>query len=594
MNNRSTLGWIAPRRREIARCAGAADLVLLCAAWIFPTLVGHDPWKPDEAYSFGIVLDQLQRGDWVVPMLAGEPFLEKPPLFFITAGAFARVFGEWLPLHDAARLASGFFLSVALLFLAMTARELHRGRFGWTAVLVMLGCVGLYVRAHQLITDLALLAGVALGIYGLACARHRLIVGGLSLGGGAAIAFLSKGLLGPGILGVSALGLLAFPAWRSATYVRALAVAAAVAFPGIAAWTLALYARSPALFDTWLITNNFGRFFGFVDNNLHQPRFFYAYTILWYAFPALPLAAWTLWHAYRRDGVRTDPAIQLPLVVAAATFGILCLAADARELYLMPLLLPLALLAAAGSETVPPSAVAAVVRPSKWMFGAAAFLLWLGYVAMLSGAPALLAEALADYQRGFVARPSWGPLTLAALATLALIATLRPRVTTARRGIVQWTAGIALCGVIVGTLWFPYLDAGKSYRGMIASLRNSLPEANCVASQSLGEPQRALLEYFARIRTMRTEIVPDADCDVLLVQGSRAAGAPARGRGWTPVWEGARIGDRSEYYRLYVRGAARHAALAHRRGGTGAVYANEYVAAARLAREAGSAILAGE
>ena len=35
-------------------------------------LVGHDPWKPDEAYSFGLVLDQLERGDWVVPMLAGE------------------------------------------------------------------------------------------------------------------------------------------------------------------------------------------------------------------------------------------------------------------------------------------------------------------------------------------------------------------------------------------------------------------------------------------------------------------------------------------------------------------------------------------
>jgi 4-amino-4-deoxy-L-arabinose transferase-like glycosyltransferase len=70
-------------------------------------LVGHDPWKPDEAYTFGLVLDQLERGDWVVPMLAGEPFLEKPPLFFIVASGFARLFDGVLPLHDAARLASG-------------------------------------------------------------------------------------------------------------------------------------------------------------------------------------------------------------------------------------------------------------------------------------------------------------------------------------------------------------------------------------------------------------------------------------------------------------------------------------------------------
>jgi hypothetical protein len=24
-------------------------VVLLCAAWLLPGLIGHDPWKPDEA-----------------------------------------------------------------------------------------------------------------------------------------------------------------------------------------------------------------------------------------------------------------------------------------------------------------------------------------------------------------------------------------------------------------------------------------------------------------------------------------------------------------------------------------------------------------
>jgi TonB family protein len=35
----------------------------------------------------------LQTGDWVVPTLAGEPFMEKPPAFFVTAAAFASLFG---------------------------------------------------------------------------------------------------------------------------------------------------------------------------------------------------------------------------------------------------------------------------------------------------------------------------------------------------------------------------------------------------------------------------------------------------------------------------------------------------------------------
>jgi hypothetical protein len=68
---------IVPARsslRRLAEFATPAGLVLLCAAWILPTLVGHDPWKPDDAYPFGLVPDQLQRGDWVVPVLVGEPF----------------------------------------------------------------------------------------------------------------------------------------------------------------------------------------------------------------------------------------------------------------------------------------------------------------------------------------------------------------------------------------------------------------------------------------------------------------------------------------------------------------------------------------
>ena len=46
-------------------------VALLCAAWILPGLIGHDPWKPDEAYSFGVVYEILRGGSWVVPTLAG-------------------------------------------------------------------------------------------------------------------------------------------------------------------------------------------------------------------------------------------------------------------------------------------------------------------------------------------------------------------------------------------------------------------------------------------------------------------------------------------------------------------------------------------
>jgi len=56
--------------------------LLLVVAYLLPGLIGHDPWKQDETYVFSIVHHLLQGGDWVVPQLAGEPFMEKPPLYY--------------------------------------------------------------------------------------------------------------------------------------------------------------------------------------------------------------------------------------------------------------------------------------------------------------------------------------------------------------------------------------------------------------------------------------------------------------------------------------------------------------------------------
>jgi 4-amino-4-deoxy-L-arabinose transferase-like glycosyltransferase len=542
-------------RLVATRAAAPLGLLILCAVWIFATLVGHDPWKPDEAYSFGIVLDFMERGDWIVPMLSGEPFLEKPPLFFITASAFARIFGELLPLHDAARLATGFYVILALLFLAMTARELHRGRHGWTVVLVMLGCLGLVVRAHQLVTDLALLAGISIGMFGLAYARRAPIGGGLALGAGATIAFLSKGLIGPGLLALAALILPIFATWRQPTYVRTLTVAAIVALPAIATWPIALYLRSPELFRTWLITNNFDRFLGLTKIGPHQPPFFYSYTLLWYALPALPLAAWSLWDAYRcRTPARSSSGIQMPLAVFLVMIGVLGMAAHARELYLMPALLPLSLLAVVGIERLPPAAAAVLANTAKVAFSVLALGLWLGWVSLLTDRPLGLATRLAEFQPGFVANFSWLAFVVALLATITWFILIWPRAVSAQRAIVQWTAGVTVCLSLVAALWLPYIDAGKSYRGMIASLIEFIPDNGCVASRNLGEPQRAMLQYFGHIKAVRDESAAGAVCNALIVQGWYASGAPARDRAWTLVWEGARPGDQKELYRMYVRG----------------------------------------
>jgi hypothetical protein len=78
-----------------------------------------------------------------------------------------------------------------------------------------------------------------------------------------------------------------------------------------------------------------------------------------------------------------------------------------------------------------------------------------------------------------------------------------------------------------------------------------------VSSYNLGEPQRAMLEYFAGIVTRReNQPARQRDCDVLLVQGSRS-GIYVPDENWEAIWFGARPGDDKELYRLYRRKPAK-------------------------------------
>ncbi|HKE39868.1 MAG TPA: glycosyltransferase family 39 protein [Casimicrobiaceae bacterium] len=532
-------------------------LLVFTIAWVLIGLVGHDPWKPDEAYTFGIVLDFLRHGDWVVPSLAGEPFVEKPPLFFLVAVGFAQLFGQVLPLHDAARLATGLFVGIALLFLALSGRELCGRGYGTMAVLVMIGCVGPTPRLHQLITDVALLAGVSVGMYGLAVARRSLWSGGAWLGVGLATAFLAKGLLGPGWLCLTAAVLPALHPWRTRGYAASLGVAALIAVVPVAIWGYALYDRSPALFGEWFITNNFGRFFGFTRIGPHNAPGFYEGELLWYAFPALPLSAWALWRAWRRhDSSVFEPRLALPLILATVMFAVLAAASDSRNVYLIPLLLPLSLIAAQGIGELPLIGTTAVSQTARWGLGALAATLWVGWITLLIGVPASLRSMLLAYQPSFVPKIHWVLFGLALGATALTARMLFRRATSATSAMTQWAAGTALCWCLIATLWAPYLNAGKSYRTMVRSLARQLPTSGCVASLHLGEPQRALLAYFANIDTVRLEVEPSASCPALLVQGWRTTGAPAPEPAWTLVWEGSRPGDQRELYQLYRRDVA--------------------------------------
>jgi len=530
-------------------------LAMISLAWILPGLVGHEPWKPDEAYSFGLIYHIIQSGDWIVPTLGGEPFMEKPPLYYITAALFAKAFSFALPLHDAARLASGFFMSITLLLTGLTGRELWGKGYGRIAMLTLIACLGLLLRGHEMITDTALLAGFAMAIYGLALSRRRFALAGFWLGTGTGIGFMSKGLIAPGIMGLTALLLpLVFRHWRSRDYMLCLAIAFLAAVPWLTIWPALLYLRSPELFMEWFWINNLGRFFGFVRLGPSSNHWHYFEILPWFAWPALPIALWTLWQG-RRTAFR-QAGIQLALTAFLVMLAVLSMAADARELYAMPMLLPLSLLAAPGVTTLRRGAASALNWFSIMTFGFFSGLFWFFWFALITGYPARRAAHLRGLQPGYI--PEFEPLlfALALFATLAWLAIIFWARSLPRnaRAVLNSAAGITLVWIIMMTLWLPWLDAGKSYHSMISSLQQTLPAQHaCISSSKLGEPQRALLEYYAGILTRRTEVHKRIECDLLLTQGSASNPDAAPGPEWRKIWEGNRPGDKSERYWLFQR-----------------------------------------
>ena len=197
--------------------------IAIIIVFVFAGSIGHDPWKADEAYVFGMVHSMLLSGDWVVPMLAGESFMEKPPLYYWAATMLARLLSGWLAAPDAARLTSSLFMLVACGALWQTARQWWGKEVAPYAPMALLGCLALAPQTHLMMPDVPLLAGFALSACGFARLLEKPLAGGIVLGVGTGIAFLAKGLIGPLAIGATALLLpLCFRQWRTLSYLRGL------------------------------------------------------------------------------------------------------------------------------------------------------------------------------------------------------------------------------------------------------------------------------------------------------------------------------------------------------------------------------------
>lgn len=530
--------------------AKAVLLGLLCLIWLGTGLVGHDPWKPDEAYSFGVIYSILQSGDWLVPTLAGEPYMDKPPLFYWTAALFAKLWAPLLPLHDGARLASGFYTALTLLFTGLAGRKLYGENRGWAAAIILIGCLGMLVRAHEMITDLALLTGCAMMLYGFTLSRECVVRAGILIGTGVGIGFMAKGFIAPVLfILIAALLPALFQDWRARKYPRSLALAVLFAAPWLTIWPLLLYQHSPQLFSDWAWKLNIGKWLGYAKAGPSMEAFYYLKSLPWLAWPALPLAFWVVWKSRKRLAQRDD--LQLPLVSFAVMLVTLSLVPNIKEVYALPMLLPIVLLATASLSILKRGAANALDWFGLMTFALLAILMWWGWAGLLLDNQAKITHWLKDYQPGFDPEMQTAPFVIAIIATVLWLVLVWRVGRSMRRAVVNWAAGVTLIWTLAMTLWLPWLDSGKSYRNMVAALKQAMPKNyQCVAGEYLGDGQRAMLHYFGNIITRR-----DAKqrCDLRLIQGDKLSKPLLDETRWKKIWEGSRKGDKNEHYRLYQR-----------------------------------------
>ena len=484
---------------------------------MLPGLIGREPWKADEPYTVGMVLHIAETGDWITPTLGGEPFMEKPPFFYFVSSLFARAFSPLMEFHTAARLGTMFFMGLTFWCVALASRKLNGSGKDWVAAALLAGCLGLSHTAHYLITDISLLTGFAVAIYGMTLCRERPIWGGVLCGTGIGMAFMSKGLLGPGLLGVSMVALLVLKPWRTPQYLLTLVTCGLCALPWVVIWPWALYQRSHEQFHTWFFINNWGRFTGSSVLGATNEPFFYFYVVPLYGIPAFPLMIWTLWKE-KWAGIK-KPEVLLPVLVFVVMFAILQKSSSGRALYALPLYIPLALLAARNLDKIPAQGLRMSFRIFAGLFGLLTLVLWVGWVAQLAGAEWVLKpmrKVLPSYQPAF----HWPTFVAGLVVTGAyLIWLVRQKKDVACNLGFNWLAGLACVYGVVMTLGLPYLNQVGSMRPL-GDIQKHIPAGETVMSINLGESQRGMMHYYAGLKTKRLEVLkePLPDCKWLLVQ----------------------------------------------------------------------------
>ena len=334
--------------------------ILAVIAVCFTGISSRDLWTPDEPRVAAISLEMAQDGNFIIPHLAGEPFVEKPPLYFAASALMLKSLGTITEKTTAIRLTTVLFGLGVLLMTFLIARIFGGSEAGILAMIILATMEGFVKNFHWIRVDAALAFFVIASIWCFVKVYHEdklefCPLGGLFLAG----SFLSKGFIGPVFVAVPWAGLFIirlFQHKNNKINIKRFVfyhLASLLIFAGISGlWMLLLYNKGgKSIWDEWFWVNQVGRLAGTAHKGHIKPGrpFYYIIKLIEYGMPWTPLIIF--WLVSRAIGFIKSKSLSWEnlflCVWGIGSILFLTMAATKRGMYLFPALPVFAIMAAA-------------------------------------------------------------------------------------------------------------------------------------------------------------------------------------------------------------------------------------------------------
>lgn len=508
-------------------------LLLLCCAYVLSGFIGRDGWKSADMAALGYMAELAQgSSSWLAPTLMGVP-ADNPAVLPYWLGAWAiQLAPAWIDADFLVRVPFGLLLALAMSTTWYGTYYLARNplaqpvafAFGGEALpadyaramadgglLAFIACLGLAQLSHETTPALAQLGFSSLFFYAMAALPYR------QMGPTTAAAI---GLIGLSLSGAPTMALL-FGAGsallhyfdrpqelQDAAPVRKIGLeSATIAFASLLALILAL-ALNLLRWKIELPGANWTDWSGYVQ------------LLVWFTWPAWPLALWTVWR-WRRQLLnrRISRHVALPswfvgvCLVSTLTTG----SSDRSLLLALP---ALATLAAFALPTLKRQVAALIDWFTLLFFSGCAFTIWVVWIAVQTGVPAQPAANVARLAPGFVANFSVISFSIACVATLAWAWLVKWRVgrhpAAIWKSLVLPAGGATLSLLLAMTLWMPLLNYAQSYTALVKRTKAHLDVEGCVETVGLGQGQIAAFQFYGKLQLRPLQSTPT--CPWLLVE----------------------------------------------------------------------------